>query len=290
MASSSKQSAQSKWLTEYEKKAYSPTNISNLINQSKKDTNAQIDALTAAQKKALDTEYNNLAQQAYVRRMQEQRNVAANVARAGQTGGLAQSTAMVPGITYGNTLAQLGAQRLKGYGDIDLSAGQQKLNAYQNYANQSITQANNDRTYNYTAYRDLLNDDRYQTELLYNQAQLAAQYGDYSKLKALGINPKVVTQSSSGGGSSRSRSRGSSSSSSSSKSSLSTGLSPDQYARYNTSTKQVYVGGYGWMTDGQLARLLKETDSSGNPTIRASINNQGKYNFYKSTGPSYYGG
>lgn len=192
MASSSKQTTQEKRLAEYEKKAYDTSNsVSNLISQSKKDANAQIDALAAAQKKALDAEYSELARQAYVRRLQEQRNVAANVARAGQTGGLAQSTAMVPGVTYGNTLAQLGAQRMQGYGDIDLSTGEQRLNAYLNYAGQAISQANNDRAYAYAAYRDLLNDQLYQNELLYNQAQLAAQYGDYNKLKALGIKPKV---------------------------------------------------------------------------------------------------
>ena len=276
MANSSKQNAQSKWLAEYEKKAYAPSNISGMIDQSKKDTNAQIDALAAAQKKALDAEYKELARQAYVRRMQEQQNVAANVARAGQTGGLAQSTAMVPGVTYGNTLAQLGAQRMQGYGDVDLSAGQQKLNAYQNYANQSISQANNDRAYVYAAYRDLLNDQLNQTELLYNQAQIAAQYGDYSKLKALGINAKPVTRSSTR--------------KSSSGSSKKTSINPDELAQYNPNTGKTYVGGYGWMTIGQLEDLLKDRDYNGNPTIWGSKNDQGKFNYYKLNGPSYYGG
>ena len=80
---------------------------------------------------------------------------------------------------------------MQGYGDIDLSTGEQKLNAYLNYAGQAISQANDDRAYAYAAYRDLLNDQLYQNELLYNQAQIAAQYGDYNKLKALGIKPKV---------------------------------------------------------------------------------------------------
>ena len=283
MASSSKQSAQSKWLAEYEKKAYAPSSISSMISQSKKDTNAQIDSLAAAQKKALDAEYSELARQAYVRRMQEQQNVAANVARAGQTGGLAQYTAMAPGVTYGNTLAQLGAQRMKGYGDIDLSTGEQKLNAYLNYAGQAISQANNDRAYIYAAYRDLLNDQLYQNELLYNQAQIAAQYGDYSKLKALGINAKPVTRSAGGS------SRGSSGSKSGT---LSTGLSPDQISAsyYDPATKNIYVGGYGWMRDDQLARLLADRDNSDNPTVRVGLDSTGRYTFYKSSGPSYYGG
>ena len=215
--------------------------------------------------------------------MQEQRNLAANVARAGQTGGLAQYTAMAPGVTYGNTLAQLGAQRMKGYGDIDLSTGEQKLNAYLNYAGQAISQANNDRAYIYAAYRDLLNDQLYQNELLYNQAQIAAQYGDYSKLKALGINAKPVTRSAGGS------SRGSSGSKSGT---LSTGLSPDQISAsyYDPATKNIYVGGYGWMRDDQLARLLADRDNSDNPTVRVGLDSTGRYTFYKSSGPSYYGG
>lgn len=284
---SDKQDTRSKWQKEYEKRVYNTSNgVSNLISQSKKDTNAQIDALAETQKKALDDQYKELARQAYVRRMQEQQNVAANVARSGKTGGFAQYTTAKPGETYGSALAQIEAQRLKEYGDVNLSAGQQKMNAYQIYANQAISQANNDRAYDYAAYRDLLSDSRYQTNLLYNQAQIAAQYGDYSKLKALGIQPDLSKRSKR----SYQGTGGYQSQYTAPQQVAYTGVDPEDYADWDEEKEMIHVGGMGWLPEDAFWRIWQKSQDPKNidyGVLKEGTNADGKKYYYSTRGNPY---
>ena len=280
---SDKQDTRSKWQKEYEKRVYETSNsVSNLIDQSKKETNTQIEEIADAQKKALDDQYKELARQAYVRRMQEQQNVAANVAKAGKTGGFAQYTAAKPGETYDSALAQLGAQRMQGYGDVDLSTGRQKVNAYLSYANQAISQANDDRAYVYAAYQDLLNDSRYQTSRQYHEAQIAAQYGDYSKLKALGIQPDLSKRSYQGTGSYQSQYAAPQVSF--------TDVDPDDYADYDAAKRMIHVGGMGWLPEYAFWQMWEKSRDPKNidyGVLKEGTNADGKKYYYSTRGNPY---
>ena len=81
------------------------------------------------QKQNVNTQFDTAAQQAYIQKMRPRRKTPhpAIMAMTGQTGGLAETSALAPQLAYGNALTQLNQSKSQALSQIDMSADQQAL-------------------------------------------------------------------------------------------------------------------------------------------------------------------
>lgn len=167
----------------------------NAYEQARKQVQDYLNQITATQKQNAEEKYKELERQAYIQKMQNQQNMPSLAAMSGITGGLSESAMLQPQLAYGNALNSINKTRTQGMNDIDIAANQQRASLEQDYADKIIAQKNLER------------------QLSWNEAVQAANYGDYSKLRALGVNvdTSLLYGASSGSGTGRSgSSRGSS--------------------------------------------------------------------------------
>ena len=172
---------------------------SNPYAQLQQQSSAQLQNMKSNQKQNVNTQFDTAAQQAYIQKMQAEKNAPAIMAMTGQTGGLAETSALAPQLAYGNALTQLNQSKSQALSQIDMSADQQALQMAIEFADKAISQANNDRNFDYGMSRDRISDSRYADETAYSRGATAQQtayqraldaskYGDFTGLRNLGID------------------------------------------------------------------------------------------------------
>lgn len=100
-----------------------------------------------SQKESVAAQSDALERQAYIQMMQSMGNLQAANALSGQTGGLAETTALAPQTAYGNALNTIGANRLEANRQIDQAADAQALQLAVDFADKQINQMNLDREF-----------------------------------------------------------------------------------------------------------------------------------------------
>lgn len=160
-----------------------------------------------AQKPVIAEQYDNTARQAYQGYKLGERGLANSLASAGlYNSGYSDTNKVQYNTSYREAQNSNQQARVAAYRDLENAKLQAQAEGNASlsevdaqYLNSLASQWNTDRSYNYQQQRDALSDQRYDAEWAYQQAQseydnnlnkalVAAQYGDFSGLTALGID------------------------------------------------------------------------------------------------------
>lgn len=133
----------------------------NYLNQMQAQNQQYLNSMKQTQKQNANASYDELSRQAYIQKLQNEKNAPKYMAMTGQTGGLSETTAIAPTVAYGNTLSDIGTSRAQTLSQIDLASDEQALQIAMAYADKAIAQANADRNLSYSAYRDQMGDYQY---------------------------------------------------------------------------------------------------------------------------------
>lgn len=144
------------------------------------------DRLLNAQKEnrlsSINRETADAQQQAYVARMQGEKNLGANLRSQGFTpaGGMAESTGLGVQTNYQNVLADLEKNRLNAANEVNMAYDSQSLQNAIAFADKVLQNNQNRMNTMYNLYRDQVSDSRYQNEWNYQTGrdQLADQRYD----------------------------------------------------------------------------------------------------------------
>ncbi|MEA4831924.1 MAG: hypothetical protein VB118_04815 [Oscillospiraceae bacterium] len=154
--------------------AYTPTAAYTLENPYKslqEETNQKLAAMKKTELESADNGYNTLERQAYINKRQTEANMPATLARTGQTGGMAESTAIKPSVAYGNQLSQIGAERQNAKNTINQNYGNKELQYAIDFADKIIAQNNYQAQFDYQKQRDSVSDQQYKQSFDYNAAR-----------------------------------------------------------------------------------------------------------------------
>lgn len=106
------------------------------LEKAKAEREKRLQAAKQAQLGAVDQQYNDLAQQAYIQKMQAMQNLPTQLALTGQTGGLSETATLAPQLAYGNALSAYGRDRANRAAQINAAIDEQSLNSAEEYDNQ----------------------------------------------------------------------------------------------------------------------------------------------------------
>lgn len=139
------------WATTTDLYTPQPT-AADYMAQARREAERALNSSKASQKESVAAQSKALEQQAYIQKMQSMGNLQAANALSGQTGGLAETTALAPQTAYGNALNTIGANRLEANRQIDQAADAQALQLAVDFADKQINQMNLDREFENANY------------------------------------------------------------------------------------------------------------------------------------------
>lgn len=151
------------WATTTDLYTPQPT-AADYMAQARREAERALNSSKASQKESVAAQSKALEQQAYIQKMQSMGNLQAANALSGQTGGLAETTALAPQTAYGNALNTIGANRLEANRQIDQAADAQALQLAVDFADKQINQMNLDREFENANYWNNKNWDFSQTQ------------------------------------------------------------------------------------------------------------------------------
>ncbi len=172
------------------------SNPYNQILEAQRKSEQRLKNSKKTQLKSLDAQIDDARRTAYIEKMQAQYNVPATLALTGQTGGLSETVAAAPQVTYQNALAGLDQARMRSANEIELANDQQSLSLAMDYADRLIAQLNSDRSYNYAVSRDQVSDSQWRESFHYSKEQNALsacmQTGNFSRMKQYGWTDEMI--------------------------------------------------------------------------------------------------
>ena len=174
----------------------SSTNPYNQILEAQRKSEQRLKNSKKTQLKNLDAQIDDARRAAYVQKMQAQYNVPAALALTGQTGGLSETVAAAPQVTYQNALTELDRARMQAANEIELANDEQALSLAMDYADRLIAQLNSDRAFAYNAQRDAVSDSQWRESFDYSKQQDALascmQTGNFSRMKEYGWTDAMI--------------------------------------------------------------------------------------------------
>ena len=173
--------------------------ITNAYGSAVRAANQRMEANIAqieANRPKINDAYNQLQQQNYQGYMQSQKALANQLASQGlYNSGYSDTAKVAQNVGYRSAQSETERARLQALADLETEINVARLNGSANlaeleaeYAILQNEQANYEREFAYNAAQDLMDRNRQRKQDALSNAYVAAEFGDYSQLEALGVD------------------------------------------------------------------------------------------------------